>query len=1080
MKTFLNRHPALFLALLLSLPASSQAAELELMLFVRDREYLSTSRDLHLAQAINPPIEPEDEKSAEALSEASPDLYTPHPTPHTATPKPQPSSLADLPADRSATDLVSPAITPSSTPSSAIVASETKATDPDLRIRPRAGVGYNGAGYEGSDAFGRLEGFVPLRQNPGGDITFLEGRLLLDNGANLGSNAIIGHRAYSKKDNRIYGGYIGYDTRNTSEKFFQQLGFGFESLGEVWDIRTNFYIPIGDIRQQVNLADTNAPLTVNRFQGHFLLVDFTRIRQSEAALFSFDLEGGGRIAKLGTQGEVRLYGGPYYYSGPGSPATVGWRMRADIRPNDHLNFGVGFQTDGLFGTNLLFRVGASFPSSRPKGPIPPDQSVLARLGEFVERNPSIVVDSQSETFLEERPALNPATGDPWFFNHVTLGVSGGDGTFENPFGLVQNGLNNTRSDGNDIVYVAQGSNPTIPPFTIPDKVQVLSRGPVQTIPITTRLESGGLIPSQTIQIPLSNTGNFPRIVGAESGGAVIMGNDSVLSGFTITPTSGSVGVLAQNVQNVDIRENRITTTGDDAAGVRLQNVSGFAFITNNQIQTSGNTTNNAFNNTNFLTSGAHGIEIDLLNTTLDTSLISGNTISTAGTYAAGILNNVRDGGTLTQSTISGNTVSTVGDDSQGISSRLRNNGGGSARIDSLSLSGNIVSTQGAYADALDVEVYNASSVGSVTISGNTASAQGDEAEAIDIELEDSSADSIAIANNTASTQGRRAEGIHVEIDDDGGGASLGTLLITGNIASTQGNGAYGIDVEIDNDGGGASLGNTTISGNQVSTQGNGADGIYLGLDTTGSGSANIGSATISGNTVSTQGNRAFGIFTGVYTGGGGSASINAATISGNTVSTQGNRAYGILTSVYTGGGGSSSIGITTISGNTVSTQGNRAYGIYTDVFTGGAGSSIIGSATVSGNTVSTQGVNALGIYTFVSTDSGGSASINAATISGNTVSTQGNGGYGIVSYALRAGGGTPSVCATLSGNTATTNQAGVNPFVFVNFGGTFQILDTAATFPTTQAMNTAIANGGAIPFGFFPAVGAFTQVTSCP
>ena len=1098
-------------------------------------------------------------------------------TPPTALPR-QPETLTALTATRkTAADLIQPShlySSPStSSPPLAPSAASAPAADspiaqdlpaPPPSFTPRVGVGYNGAGHEGNAAFGRLEGFIPLRQNPGGDLTFLEGRVLLDNDANLGSNAIIGHRAYNKQDNRVYGGYIGYDTRDTGHKFFQQIGLGFESLGETWDIRTNFYIPIGDTSQQVDVEifDTGLLVTDLRFSDHFLLFDTFRERSErrvrEAAVFSFDLEAGGRIAKFGDRGDLWLYGGPYYYSPPGGRDVLGWRTRLVARPSRHLKLSLGAQTDSLLGTNLLFQIGASFPSHRPKRNTNPEQTVMARLGDFVERNPSIVIDQQvSESFFQEIlaiPARNPATGDPWFFNHVTLGVSGGDGTFENPFGIVQSALDNTRSDGNDIVYVAFGTNPGIPPFTIPDKVQVLSRGPVQTIPVITTLQSERqplrtVTISSPLQLPFSDSGNFPLIEGAQSGAAVMMGNDSVLSGFTINPTSGSVGVLARNVQNVDIRENRITTTGDDAAGIRLQNASGFAFITNNQIQTAGNTTNNMSDNANFLTNGAHGIEIDLTNTTLDTARVSGNTISTAGTYAAGILNNVRDGGTLSESTISGNTVSTQGERGYGISSQLRNSGGGSARIGSLSISGNTASTQGAYADAIDLEAGNATRVGSVSISGNTASAQGDEAEAIDVELEDAHASSLSIADNTASTQGRRAEGIHVEIDDEGGGASLGTLSITGNRVSTQGNGAYGIDVELDNDGGGAIIGSATISGNTVSTEGNGARGIYTGIVTEDGGGGIIGSATISGNTVSTQGNETEGIVTIVVADDGGSARIGSATISGNTVSTQGNRANGIYTFVLGDDGGSGSITSATISGNTVSTQGNGAYGIYTFVVADDVGGSTsIGSATISGNTVSTQGNGAPGIYTHILADDGGSTSIDSVTISGNRVSTQGNGAYGIItrvaavsgsstnivsatisgntvstqgnfSYGIftfvgafgggsstnvsaatisgntvstqgngayglftlvRSGGGAPSFCATFSGNTATTEQVTASPFLFVNLGGTFQIADTAATFPTTQATNTANANGGAMPFAFAPAVGAFTQVTSCP
>jgi hypothetical protein len=48
----------------------------------------------------------------------------------------------------------------------------------DLTVSPRIGAGFTtrGAGYQ--EPFFSLEGFVPLQQNPGSTLTFLEGRVL--------------------------------------------------------------------------------------------------------------------------------------------------------------------------------------------------------------------------------------------------------------------------------------------------------------------------------------------------------------------------------------------------------------------------------------------------------------------------------------------------------------------------------------------------------------------------------------------------------------------------------------------------------------------------------------------------------------------------------------------------------------------------------------------------------------------------------------------------------------------------------------------------------------------------------------
>ena len=145
--------------------------------------------------------------------------------------------------------LTSPAIAQTTdTNPDASLSSSTSAAD--LKITPRFGVGYStsGAGY---DAFTSVEGFVPLLQSPGSTLTFLEGRLLIDNEADFGGNLLLGHRVYNPKSDRILGGYISYDHRDTGSSSFNQFGAGFESLGESWDFRTNFYLSIGDTGQLV-------------------------------------------------------------------------------------------------------------------------------------------------------------------------------------------------------------------------------------------------------------------------------------------------------------------------------------------------------------------------------------------------------------------------------------------------------------------------------------------------------------------------------------------------------------------------------------------------------------------------------------------------------------------------------------------------------------------------------------------------------------------------------------------------------------------------------------------------------------
>ncbi len=444
----------------------------------------------------------------------------------------------------------------------------------DLIITPRVGVGYTtpGGGYEG---FANIQGFIPLMQTPGKDLLFVEGRFLLDNDANPGGSLVLGYRAYQATANRIYGAYLAYDNRDTGSNVFSQVGLGLETLGEGWDARVNGYIPAGSTRQtarETTIASSNSVSSI-RFQTNRLVAAVTRqqltIRDIEAAMAGFDAEIGGRLVKFPDDGgDLRGYGGLYYLSAAGSPSVVGVRGRLEARVTDNLLLGVAVQHDGLFGTNVFGSIALTLPGVRPKGAVP--KSLLARMAESPTRIGTIAIDQQRETTSITLPVSdltidNPATGQPYFFQHVTVGRSGGDGTFENPFGLIDPALAATRSDGNSIVYVQAGSNSGIPAFTIRDRVQVLSTFPTQNLPAAFQ---GQRIPD--VRLELSGIGAIrPTVTGT-----VTMGSDTVLSGFDITSATGA-GVTFNSVSQVDIRDNIIRNTADTGIlgnGVAIANL----------------------------------------------------------------------------------------------------------------------------------------------------------------------------------------------------------------------------------------------------------------------------------------------------------------------------------------------------------------------------------------------------------------------------------------------------------------------------------------------------------------------------
>ncbi|MEX0268046.1 right-handed parallel beta-helix repeat-containing protein [Leptolyngbyaceae cyanobacterium UHCC 1019] len=480
------------------------------------------------------------------------------------------------------------------------IPASTKASD--LVITPRVGVGYTtpGGGYDG---FANIQGFIPLKQTPGKDLVFLEGRFLLDNDANPGGSLVLGYRAYQAAAKRIYGAYLAYDNRDTGSNVFSQVGLGLETLGEGWDARINGYIPAGNTRQTVRetAIASNYSVSSTRFQTNFLLASGTRqqltIRDVEAAMAGFDAELGGRLVKFPDDGgDLRGYGGLYYLSAAGSPSVVGVRGRLEARVTDNLLLGVAVQHDGLFGTNVFGTIALTLPGVRPKGAAP--KTLLARMAESPTRIGTIAIDHQRETTNLTAPfndlaIENPATGQPYVFQHVIVGRGGGDGTIENPFGVIDSALAATRSDGNSIVYVQAGSNPGIPAFTIRDRVQVLSTFPTQIIPAAFQGQQ-----IADVRLDLSGIGAIRPTVN----GTITMGSDTVLSGFDITSATGA-GVTFSNVNRVEIRDNVIQNTADAGIlgngvaianlfrneiiaarnqGVYIQNV-GTAIVTDNSV-----------------------------------------------------------------------------------------------------------------------------------------------------------------------------------------------------------------------------------------------------------------------------------------------------------------------------------------------------------------------------------------------------------------------------------------------------------------------------------------------------------------
>ncbi|MEQ9666793.1 right-handed parallel beta-helix repeat-containing protein [Coleofasciculus sp. G2-EDA-02] len=687
---------------------------------------------------------------------------------------------------------------------------EVSETATPLKFTPRLGIGHTSSGG-GFDGFTRLEGFVPLLQSPGENLTFLEGRLFLDNDdANFGGNLTLGYRTYNANLHRIWGGYMSYDNRHTGHNTFNQLGLGIESLGDVWDFRVNGYLPIGDRRQGIG----DVGVRDSFFRRNFLILE--QGQDKEAAMGGFDAEVGAKVAQIGTDGDLRGYGGLYWYDAQGSSEIWGWRVRLEARPSDNFNLGLSLQNDDLFGTNLVFTVGAIFPGRRPQGLRDEDDQFVARLAESVQRTNAIVIDHQDD--FQDVPATNPETDEPYVFQHVSLGEMGGDGTFENPFGTVENGLAQTMSDGNDIVYVQPGTNPGIPPFTIPDRVQVLSTGPIQQLDT---VEAG------MVQLPLSGAGVLPTITPGAAA-SVIVGNQTTLSGFFI-PNAGTFGIEGIGIDTVTIRENAIANSTQ--YGIVLFETTGNVTVTDNSIDRTG-----GFENSGFF----------ILNTagSVDLNLVRNQIVNTTGDGMSIVLFNPEDSTvTLSENILAGNQFSGIGFRlANAVNVNFNINDNTIQNNDSAGLVAEIFSNSNSSVIIIDNEIYDNqfdgismalidNSEGIVTITNNEI--RGNQINGIIMGLFEDSQETVTIVDNTLSEN--QFNGINVFLRDN----SQGTVNIKNN--TLLNNQLDGIIIRFRDD----SRGMATVAENTVAR--NQRRGITVESTTTAEGEVLIQNNLISDN-----------------------------------------------------------------------------------------------------------------------------------------------------------------------------------------------------------------------------------------
>jgi hypothetical protein len=395
--------------------------------------------------------------------------------------------------------------------------------------------------------------FSDLRFYPTIDGTF---------GGSLGA----GYRYFSPGFNRIFGASLWYDGDGTRDLYFQQVGLSLETYGLI-DFRTNLYLPVGQTTQQGSQSIVNGS---QRFVGQNLAFD--TLTSYLAAMRGLDFEAGvGIPGHFAEDHGIRAYLGGYYYNDDDGDHILGISGRVQANIWSGLDASVQVTNDNYFNTRAFVNVSWTF------GPLHRSElsqtTTQGRLGERVTRNYTVLATSESQ--VTDPIAFNPNTHQPYVIAHVASNAApGGDGSVNNPFQT----LAAAEASGAAVVFVHAGSvfNGNAATVAMNSGQYLFGDGTGERnfLPISTF--------GQVLLPHGPTTGALP-ILNSSTGPAVTLANNSVLSGFTITNSTG-VGVLANGVGGILIKD--VTVNGAGSDGIQIVNATGNSLLTNVNVMNS--------------------------------------------------------------------------------------------------------------------------------------------------------------------------------------------------------------------------------------------------------------------------------------------------------------------------------------------------------------------------------------------------------------------------------------------------------------------------------------------------------------
>ncbi len=429
---------------------------------------------------------------------------------------------------------------------------------------------------------------------------FFDGQVTLNDPNGVGFNVGVGYRwmsfqSFASSPGVMQGISIWADGTNTeADNFFPQVGLSYESLGEMWDLRANGYIPVGQDTQMGDFEQTGGI----GFQGNSIA------QLTQATIDQSFYVGEAEIARrLTRERDAWAFAGPYFLTND-SDDTLGYRagLRGYAYPDLLLQIAVS--NDDIFDTNaaftLIWFVGRTRTHFRPACGVPD------RFREPVMRNDYVALAQSS---VGSGEPFTDAGGEELRIVHVDSSAApGGDGTFENPFDMITD-VNGAGSLEGDIILVHSNSVFTGQSVTLKDDQRFLGEGldaegePLVHTVVT--FEEG------TIDIPETSLGarELPRPMIVDAVGDAITlansnevanfdieGGDSAVAGMNITEntnihdlsiTDTLMDAIELNTVSEDVNLARIQVTGGNGFGISLTNFETTAAVTLDEYEYDG-------------------------------------------------------------------------------------------------------------------------------------------------------------------------------------------------------------------------------------------------------------------------------------------------------------------------------------------------------------------------------------------------------------------------------------------------------------------------------------------------------------